>query len=137
MYARPTGRVFYLKILLFCIIIEDMKLISHLLVSMLAIFIASYLVAGTTVTLAGAFLLAVVLGIINLFIKPIVKFITLPITVLTLGISSLFVNALFVVIAARIVPGFYISGFWSAFWFAIALSLITAFFGMFKNSDSK
>ncbi|MEI6843122.1 MAG: phage holin family protein [bacterium] len=114
-----------------------MKLISHLLVSMLAIFIASYLVAGTTVTLAGAFLLAVVLGIINLFIKPIVKFITLPITVLTLGISSLFVNALFVVIAARIVPGFYISGFWSAFWFAIALSLITAFFGMFKNSDSK
>lgn len=112
-----------------------MKIFTHLFVSMLAIIIASYLIPGATVTLWSSLVLAIVLGIINIFIKPVVKFIAFPITVLTLGLFSLVINALFIMLASKIVPGFTISGFWTAFWFSIVLSLINAFFNSFKNKE--
>ena len=102
--------------------------ILQFFVSIIAILIAVYLVPGTSITILGAVLLAVVLGVINLLIKPIVKLITLPITILTLGIFSLVLNAVFILLAAMIVPSFHIAGFWTAFWFSIVLSLINAFF---------
>ena len=114
-----------------------MKIIIHLFVSALAIVIATFLVPGASVTLLSAIVLAVVLGIINIFIKPVVKFITFPITLLTLGLFSLVINALFILLAAKIVPGFSVAGFWPAFWFSIVLSLINAFFGMFENDEDK
>lgn len=103
-------------------------LFIHWLVSAIAIGLAAYLLPGVTVTLLGALVLAVVLGIINIFIKPVVKLLTLPITILTLGIFSLIINALFIMLAGAIVPGFVVAGFWSAFFFAIILALINAFF---------
>lgn len=112
-----------------------MKILSHLLVSALAIVIATYLVPGATVTIFGAVVLAVVLGIINVFIKPVIKLITLPITILTLGLFSLVLNACFILIAGKIVPGFNVVGFWTAFWFSIVLSLINAFFGLFQDKE--
>ena len=112
-----------------------MKIIIHLIASTLAIMIAAYLVPGTGVTLVSAFVLAVVLGIINISIKPVIKFITFPITLLTLGFFSLIVNALFIILASKIVPDFYVGGFWPAFWFSIALSLINAFFGIFESKE--
>lgn len=114
-----------------------MKIITHLIVSTLAIIVASYIIPGATVTLTSAIVLAIVLGVINVFIKPVIKFITFPITLLTLGLFSLVINALFVMLAAKIVPGFAISGFWTAFWFSIVLSLITAFFGMFEGKKAE
>lgn len=110
-----------------------MKTFTHLIISTIAIIIATYIVPGVTVTLWSAVVLAVVLGIINLFIKPVVKLIALPITVLTLGIFSLVINALFIILSAKLVPEFSVSGFWAAFWFSIVLSLINAFFGMLKD----
>jgi len=112
-----------------------MKIFIHLLVSTFAIIVATYLVPGATVTLWSAVLLAVVLGIINVFIKPVVKIIALPITILTLGLFSLVINALFILLATKIVPGFYVAGFWTALWFSIVLSLITAFFGLFEQKE--
>jgi putative membrane protein len=103
------------------------------LISVLAILIAVYLVPGTSVTLLGAVVLAVVLGVINIFIKPIIKLITLPINILTLGIFSLVLNACFVLLAAWVVPDFHITGFWTAFWFSIVLSLVNAFFHLFTQ----
>ena len=100
----------------------------HWIVSAVAILIAAYLLPGVTVTLLGALVLAVVLGIINLFIKPVLKLLTLPLTILTLGLFSLVVNALLVMLADIVVPGFAVAGFWSALLFAILLSLINAVF---------
>ncbi|NQV88602.1 MAG: phage holin family protein [Parcubacteria group bacterium] len=110
-----------------------MKILIHLLVSTVAILIATYLIPGTVITITGAVVLAIVLGIINVFIKPVVKLITLPLTIVTLGIFSLVINALFILLAAAIVPGFSIAGFWTAFWFSIVLSLINAFFNLFQD----
>lgn len=105
-----------------------MRLVYHWILAAVAIGIASYLLPGVSVTLIGAFVLAIVLGIIHTFIKPVVTILTLPITILTLGIFSLIVNALFVLLASVIVPGFSVAGFWSALLFAILLSLVNAFF---------
>lgn len=105
-----------------------MRLIFHWILAAVAIGIAAHLIKGVTVTLLGAFVLAIVLGIIHTFIKPIVALLTLPITILTLGIFSLIVNALFVLLASVIVQGFSVDGFWSALLFAIVLSLVNAFF---------
>ncbi len=114
-----------------------MKIIIHLIVSALAIIIATYIIPGVMVTPFGAVILAVVLGVINIFIKPVVKIIALPLTILTLGLFSLVINALFIILADKLVTGFSVAGFWTALWFSIALSLINAFFNIFKDKDDE
>lgn len=101
-----------------------MNILLHWLVSAAAIGIAAYIVPGVTVTLIGALVLAVVLGLINTFIKPFIIILTLPINILTLGLFTLFINALLIMLAGMIVPGFMVAGFWAAFWFALMLTLI-------------
>lgn len=86
-----------------------MKIFSHLLVSTIAILVTDYLLKGVSVTIVSSIVLAIVLGIINIFIKPIVKMIALPITVMTLGLFSLVINAIFIMLSAKIVPGFSMS----------------------------
>ncbi len=107
----------------------------HWLVTALAIGIAAYLIPGIEVTLVGALVLAVVLGIINIFIKPVIGLLTLPINILTLGIFSLIVNALLIMLAGLVVPGFAVAGFWPAFFFSIVVSLVSAVFGSFAKKD--
>ncbi len=109
-----------------------MKIFLHLIVSSLAILITTYIVPGVSITLLSSIVLAVVLGAINAFIKPIIGLITLPINIITLGLFSLVTNTLLIILATKIVPSFYITSFWSAFWFSITLALINAFFGLIK-----
>jgi putative membrane protein len=78
----------------------------HWLVSAVAILIAAYLIPGVDITLVGAIVLAVVLGIINVFFKPVINLLTLPLNIVTLGIFSLIVNALLIMLASMVVPGF-------------------------------
>lgn len=106
--------------------------ILHWLVSTIAILIAAYIIPGITVTFVGALVLAVVLALINIFIKPLILILTLPITILTLGLFSLVINALLVMLSAKIVPGFDVAGFWSALGFSILVSVINWVFR--KNS---
>lgn len=106
-----------------------MNTLLHWLVSALAILVAAYLIPGVSITLIGAFVLAVVLGLINITLKPILFILTLPITILTLGLFSLVINALLILLASALVPGFAVSGFWAALLFSIVLSLINLLFG--------
>lgn len=98
-------------------------------ITALSIGIAAYIIPGIEVTILGAFVLAVVLGVINVFLKPIIGLITLPINIVTLGLFSLIVNALFIMLAGMIVPGFVVSGFWPAFFFGIVVALVSALLG--------
>jgi putative membrane protein len=102
--------------------------IKHWITSTIVILIASYLIPGVTVTLFGAVILAVVMAIINIFIKPVIFILTLPITIITLGLFSLVINALLILLAEVVVPGFSVSGFWTAFLFSIVISLINTVF---------
>ena len=103
--------------------------ILHWFASVVAVIIAAYLVPGVTVTLVGAIVVAIVLALINIFIKPIVLLLTLPINLITLGLFSLVINALMVMLADYFVQDFSIPGFWTALIFAVVLSLINWFFG--------
>ena len=102
--------------------------IFHWIISVIAIILGAYLIPGVSVTILAALILAVVLGIINVFIKPIIFLLTLPINILTLGLFSLVINAGLIMLAAKIVPDFSVSGFWTALLFSIVVSLINAFF---------
>ena len=107
-----------------------MNFIIHWIVSALAILVASYLLnAWVDVDLVGALVLAVVLGLINVFLKPIISILTLPLNIVTLGLFSLVVNALLIMLADYLVEGFSVGGFWVALVFSILLSLINFLFG--------
>lgn len=108
--------------------------IVHLLINAVAILVAAYLIPGVVVdNLVALIVLVIVLALINVFIKPIVTLLTLPINIVTLGLFSLVINALLVMLAGAIVPGFTVDGFWAAFFFAIVLSLVNALFGGMKK----
>ena len=105
-----------------------MSILISWFVSALAILAASYLLPG--VHIAGfltALVVAVVLGIINAIIKPILVILTLPINILTLGLFTLVINAFLVLLTCAIVPGFKVDGFLWALIFSIVLSIINMF----------
>jgi putative membrane protein len=99
------------------------------LVSTVSILIASYLIPGVVVAgLWTAFILAIVLGLLNVVIKPLLILFTLPINILTLGLFTLVINALIVLLASSIVKGFEVGGFFNALLFSIVLTIIQTLF---------
>jgi len=111
-----------------------MKLILRLLLDAGAIFlIANYTSLAQVDTFTTSIIVAIVLGLVNTFIRPIIKLLTLPLTIITLGLFSLVVNAFLVWIVTLIVPGFAIAGFLNYILFAIVLSLLTGIIGWFVD----
>lgn len=96
----------------------------------LAIMFVAWLVPGIGVeNLQSAMLVTVIMALINIFIRPLIVFITLPINILTLGIFTLVINALLFMLAGYIAPGFYVDGFLPAF----LGSLVLSFLGLIIN----
>ncbi len=107
-----------------------MAILINLLLSGLAIAIATYLTPGAHVDgYLTAIIVAVVLAIVNSTVGPILKFLTFPLNVLTLGLVSLIINVLMVLLVARLVPGFSIDGFFTAVIFAVILALVSMVLG--------
>lgn len=108
-----------------------MGVIITLILNTIAVFVTASILPG--IKLEGwtsALLVAVVLGVINAFIRPILLILTLPINILTLGLFTFVIMGLMVLLASAIVPGFYVSGFWWAVGFAIILALVNSFLGL-------
>lgn len=104
-----------------------MAILINWVLSALAIVAAAYILPGVHVQdFLTALVLAVVLGIINAIIKPILTLLTLPITIVTLGLFALVINALMILLATWIVPGFQVDNFLWALLFSVVLSLINA-----------
>jgi putative membrane protein len=102
------------------------NLLLHWVISALSLIIVAYLFPGIQLQGMGAALIApIVIGLINATLGLILKIITLPLTILTLGIFWLIINALMLQLAAAIVPGFFVAGFLSAFFGAIVLSIVS------------
>ncbi|MEN9649719.1 MAG: hypothetical protein RL094_686 [Candidatus Parcubacteria bacterium] len=106
--------------------------IIQLLISAAALYVTSLLVPGTRVGAMGAILAAIVLAIVNIFIKPILVILTLPINIITLGLFTFVINGLLILLVARVVPDFSVVGFGTAIIFAIVMALVNVVFGMFK-----
>lgn len=99
-----------------------MDLLIRILLSTVAVLVTAMLLPGVHAPdLTTALLVAVVLGFLNAVVKPLLMLLTLPVTVLTLGLFVLVINAAMVMLAARIVPGFTVNGFWWALIFSVVM----------------
>jgi putative membrane protein len=111
-----------------------MKIFIHWFLSALAIAIAAYLIPGIGVAgVVPALVLALVLAAINTFIRPVLMVLTLPFSIMTLGLFALVLNTLLIMLAAAVVPGVTVSGFLSAFIFGIVLALVSATLKSFQD----
>lgn len=103
-----------------------MFLLLRWLISAVSLMLVTYLVPGIKVqSFYSALIAALVLGFINSLIRPILILLTLPVNILTLGLFTLVINALLFWLAATIVKGFGVAGFWPAFWGALVMSIIS------------
>ncbi|MBQ3640515.1 phage holin family protein [bacterium] len=115
-----------------------MNIIVRWILFALLIMGIAYIIPGISVSgFVSALIVVAILGLINLFVKPLVSFISLPINFLTLGLFSFVVNALMLLLTARLVSGFDIEGFWSAFFGALILSLVAPFIEGFDNKKQQ
>ena len=115
-----------------------MKLFAQLITSTLAVMIASFLFNGVHVdSVITALLVAAVMAVLNAIVKPILVILTIPITIFTLGLFLLVINAGLILLADKIVPGFSVDGFWTAFFFSIILALINSIFNALNREQSQ
>ena len=108
-----------------------MGIIVHILITTVLLFILGRMVTGIEVRDGKAGLFgAIGLGLANAFIKPLLLLLTLPITMLTLGLFVIVVNALMLMLAAAFVDGFEVEGFGAAVWGALGLAVMNYLVGM-------
>ncbi len=106
-----------------------MNFLVRILTTTLAILLVTKLMPGVSIDgVMTAIILALVLALLNMFVKPVLIFFTLPITIVTLGLFLLVINALIILIASNLVNGFHVTGFWPALFFSIVLSLVVSLF---------
>lgn len=102
-----------------------MGLLLKILLSAIAVIISAYLIPGVRVDgILTAVIVAIILGLLNAFVKPILVILTIPVTILTLGLFLLVINVIIIYLAAAIVPGFAVTGFLAALLFSIVLALV-------------
>lgn len=101
----------------------------------ISVLIAEFLLPGVHIDdFMTGFILAAVIILINLTLKPILILLTLPLTLITFGLFLLVINALMILLADHFIDGFSVEGFWWAILFAIVLSIINSLFGNRMNS---
>lgn len=105
-----------------------MYALISILLTTIAVFVTAQILPGTRVDGIGtALVVAVVLAILNAFIRPLLLILTLPINILTLGLFTFVIIALIVMLASAIVPGFHVDSFWWAMAFGLVVAIISSF----------
>src|SRR5689334_24363563 len=104
----------------------NMRLLLVWLINAAALFALPYLMSSIKVdSIPAALIAALLLGLINTFIRPLLVLLTLPATLLTLGLFIFVINGLLFWLVGSFVQGFHVAGFWSAFFGAIVYSIIS------------
>ncbi|MCI4669517.1 MAG: phage holin family protein [Bacteroidia bacterium] len=115
-----------------------MRLVISILLNGLMVFLASKLLSGVTVDgYMAAVIAGCVLGLVNFFVKPVITLITLPLTVITLGIFMLFVNGAMVLLADYLVGGFDVDGWGWAILFSLVLTLMNTLLSRYTISKKE
>ena len=122
-----------------------MKILIRWVIVSLALFVAAWLVPGIRVE-GNAWIvyaaMAVILGLVNAIVRPVLKFLTCPLIILTLGVFVLVINGLTLWLASAIAVnwfhvGFYVDGFWSAFLGALIVSVVSVVLSALVKEDKK
>ena len=116
-----------------------MKLIFKILLTAIAVMVIAKFLPGIQIeSYSNAILVAVVLGLLRVTLKPIIILFTLPVTIVTLGLFLLAINAFIIQMAGYFVDGFFVSGFWVALLFSLLLSLFQSFlYSLIKDNGQK
>ena len=116
-----------------------MEFLGRLIISALAVFVTSFLLPGVHIDGAlTALLVAAVLSLLNIVVKPILVILTIPITVVTLGFFLLVINAVLILLTSKLLsPGFHVDSFWVAFFFSLVLSLVNAVLNSLNSKRGK
>ena len=97
-----------------------MNLLLRVLITSILVLVLSYVIKGVVVDeISTAITVAIVLGLLNFFVKPILLFFTFPLTVLSFGLFYFVINALIILLCDHFVDGFEVKGFWTALFFSI------------------
>ncbi|MFN8176813.1 MAG: phage holin family protein [bacterium] len=114
------------------------RFLTHWFVMAVALGVTAWILPGVHLASIGALLVAaLVLGFLNAVLKPVLVLLTLPITILTLGVFYLVLNAILFALGATLVPGFRVDGFGWAFLGALVMSLVSTFLGTFVSKEPK
>jgi putative membrane protein len=106
------------------------------LINGLSLFAVIHIIAGVTVDRwQTTVVAALVIGLLNAFLRPILLTLTLPVNILTLGLFTLVINGCLFYFAAWLVKGFFVAGFWNAFFAALAFSIISWLLNLILNPD--
>lgn len=105
-----------------------MNIFVKIIINTIAVFVAAKVLPGVHIaSLSTALIVAVLLGVVNTFLKPILFFLTLPPTILSLGLFAFILNALMVLLVSRLVPGFSVDSILWALLFSLVVSIISSF----------
>lgn len=103
----------------------------HWAITAFGLWVASHVFKGLRFDGAGALgVAALLLGLANAIVRPLLVVLTLPLTLLTFGLFLLVINALVLMLVARLVNGFHLDGFWTAFWASIFMSVLSLVLGL-------
>lgn len=109
----------------------------HWAITAFALWVASHVFKGIQFNNTGSLVVsALLLGLANAIVRPLLVFLTLPLTVLTFGLFLLVINALMLLLVAKLVNGFKISGFWTAFWASLFMAVLSFVLGAFLLGGS-
>ena len=102
-----------------------------IVVNTISVLIVAYMLSGIYLENAfTAILVAIALALLNTFLRPFLVLLTIPLTAVTMGFFLLLINAGMVMLAGKVVPGFEVATFWTAFWFSILVPTISFFLGV-------
>ena len=115
---------------------KPMNLILRILLSALAVVVLAKILPGVGVdSYTTAIIVAIVLSLLNFIVKPILVILTLPVTILTLGLFLLIINAIIILLADSLVDGFQVTNIWWALLFSLLLSFLQSILYSFLNDD--
>lgn len=122
-----------------------MKLLLRWIITSFALFVAAWIVPGIRVhknAWTAFAVMAIILGLVNATVRPLLKVLSCPLIILTLGLFTLVINGFTLWLASRIVVrwfhvGFYVHGFWPAFWGALIVSIVTVVLTALLGEEAK
>jgi putative membrane protein len=116
-----------------------MKNFFKILLTALAVMVLASFLPGIEMedNYFTAVVVAIVISLLNMFVRPLLIFFTLPATIVTFGLFLLVINAVIILFAGKLVDGFYVSGFWTALVFSILLSIFRSYLFSFFEDEKQ
>jgi putative membrane protein len=113
-----------------------LSFLKRWLITTVSVWLAASIVPGISYTTSGLFLAALVLGLLNAFVRPVMMVLSLPLLIFTLGLFMLVINALLLWSVGQVLKGFHVDGFGSAFWGSLIISLASLVLNSLTKSGS-